>query len=699
MAMKHLILRLLILTGICSCLSLSAQINPNEVTIARDSFGVPHIFAPTDAATAYGLAWAHAEDDFANIQFNILAGKGMLGQVLGKEGALFDFALQWLKIDRLVEEKYDKEISDDFKKVLEGYTQGLNAYATAHPDEVMLRKSLPFTPKDLIKGAVLQTSLMSGVGMALKAIKERRIREYYEINDVGSNALAIAPTHTVDTCTWLVVNSHQPIEGRFAWYEAHLSSEEGWDIIGGLFPGGVTIFVGANKYLGWAHTTNYHHFGDIYAIEIHPDNKHLYRYDGAWRPFEKRTIKLKVKIAGIKIPVRKRVLDTEYGPTFGNRDGLYAIRFPAYQDIRAAEQWYRMNKARNLREFEAALKMQAIPLFNVIYADNQGNIMMHSGGKVPLRDPALDWSQPVAGTSSRYLWKQIVPYELMPTILNPECGYVYNCNQTPLFCTGPSCEWSGNFIGLHRFMYNRGERFKHLLETHSGKFSFEDIHRIKFDKSYHPDTNASYMKRFRQLFTLDEKKYPDIADAIQKIKRWNLSGDIDNLDASLALVTHDYLIKKYHAPFAFLMLSKQPIPELHMVEALRYAKKFLIKTHGSMNVALGQIQRHIRGPVNLPASGLREVPRAADAHLFDKKKGIYRIIGGDGYIQIARFPQNQLPEIYSVHAYGSSSRPNSPHYTDQMLLFQQEQFKKMTFDKNTILTQATRVYHPVKQAD
>ncbi|MFN5987239.1 MAG: penicillin acylase family protein, partial [Chitinophagaceae bacterium] len=64
-----------------------------QITIARDSFGVPHIFAPTDPEVAYGLAWAHSEDDFKTIQTLILTGKGKLGTYMGKKGAPVDFVV------------------------------------------------------------------------------------------------------------------------------------------------------------------------------------------------------------------------------------------------------------------------------------------------------------------------------------------------------------------------------------------------------------------------------------------------------------------------------------------------------------------------------------------------------------------------------------------------------------------------------
>ena len=63
---------------------LTGQINPDKIDIVRDAYGVPHIFSETDAELAYGLAWAHAEDDFKTIQQGYLAGNALLSLVEGK---------------------------------------------------------------------------------------------------------------------------------------------------------------------------------------------------------------------------------------------------------------------------------------------------------------------------------------------------------------------------------------------------------------------------------------------------------------------------------------------------------------------------------------------------------------------------------------------------------------------------------------
>lgn len=668
------------------------QVNPQDVTIIRDTFGVPHIYGLTDADAAYGLAWAHSEDDFEHIQHNVLTGKRMLGEVLGKEGVLFDFGLQLLSIDSLVDARYELDLSPDYRKVLEAYTQGLNAYATAHPKEVLRKKSLPFTAQDLVKGYVLNTSLMAGVGLTLKAVNENRLHEFFSVNTVGSNAISVAPSRMEDGLGYLSINSHQPLEGRVAWYEAHVASQEGWDIIGGLFPGGMTIFVGTNRYLGWAHTVNYHVFGDAYKLEINPKNKNQYKYDGQWHDFFVKKAKMKVKIAGMRIPVSKKVQISTYGPVYkAKKYGSYAFRFPSYTDIRAAEQWYRMNKATDLESFKTALKMQALPLFNVVYGDKQGNILLHSAGKVPNRNPKLDWTLPITANTSAYKWEGIIPFDKMPHTENPECGYIYNANNTPLHCTGDSCAVQTDFPGIQTFEYNRGEVFGSLFKEHQGKFTEAQVESFKYNTSYHP--NGSYADRFAAMYNLDAAAYPDISDAIAKLKRWNRRGDADNKDAALAMIVHDNLRLAVDAPFGLLMIRKQKISEIEAVEAIRKAKKFLLKTHGTLDVALGEVQRHQKGEVSLPAHGLREVPRAADAKLYDKKKGLFRIVNGDGYIQKVRFSKDG-PSIESINAFGASSHEESKHYTDQMELFTKEQYKPMTFDRAEIEKNAERIYHP-----
>lgn len=688
--MKNIFLHLISLLTFSEIFS--QKIDPTQIQIVRDQWGVPHIYGKTDADVAYGLAWAHCEDDFEHVQKALLSGKNMLGRTEGKDGALFDFALQYTGLDTLVDLKYEDTFSNDFKTVLSGYIQGVNDFAETFPNEKLIKKAFPFTEQDIIRGYSIKMALMAGFGLALKAVNDNKVEEYLNVNETGSNAVAISKKRTEDEKTWLIINSHQPMEGELAWYEAHVHSEEGWNVLGGLFPGGVTIFVGSNEHLGWAHTSNFSNFGDVFKLEMHSTEKNKYKYDGEWKELGVRKAKLKVKILGfIKLGVKKKIFESEYGPVFKTKHGMYATKFPAFEAIKHAEQWYRMNKSTNFEEFEAAVKMETLPTYNILYADKNDDIFFISDGHFPKRDSSLNWKNTIIGNSSKYNWNELLPYERKPNVFNPSCGYLYSANHTPLESTCEEENWNGDFVGLQRFMYNRGDRFKYFLNNHEGIFTWEKLMEYKYDKKYHHD--GAYMKNFETLYNLDETKYPEIADIILIIKNWNLDGSKENEGAAVALLVHDYLKKKHNTLFAMLMIREGKITESAAVEALKFAKNFLEKHHGTINVPLSKIQRHIKGEKNYAIGGLSEVPRAIDASLYNKKKGIYRAKSGDCYIQYAKFDENG-PEITSINAFGASNRPNNPHYTDQMEMFVNEATKTMTLDKPSIYKNAQTIYTP-----
>src|SRR5204862_2627416 len=155
--MKKLFILLLILN-----LRSFGQINPANITIARDSFGVPHIFAPTDPEVAYGLAWAHAEDDLETLQLVALSGKAMIGTGLGKKGAEADYVINLLRIRKTVDEQW-KDLSPDFIALINGYIAGLNAYTKAHPGEVTNKKVYPIDDHEYMTAVVFSVILFSGV--------------------------------------------------------------------------------------------------------------------------------------------------------------------------------------------------------------------------------------------------------------------------------------------------------------------------------------------------------------------------------------------------------------------------------------------------------------------------------------------------------------------------------------------------------
>jgi len=129
--------------------SYQPTIRPEQITIARDSFGVPHIFAPTDPEVAYGLAWAHSEDDFKTIQTLILTGKGKLATYMGKKGAPIDFVVGLLNTKTLVDAQIGS-MDPKFIALIKGYLAGLDAYAKAHPKEVLNKNVFPVSVEEYL---------------------------------------------------------------------------------------------------------------------------------------------------------------------------------------------------------------------------------------------------------------------------------------------------------------------------------------------------------------------------------------------------------------------------------------------------------------------------------------------------------------------------------------------------------------------
>ncbi len=684
---------LLILSSLFLYSTLSAQIRPDSITIVRDQWGVPHIFAPTDAEVAYGFAWASAEDDFLTIQKMLLPTRGLMGLVFGKEGARLDVAMHILGGRELAEARYEKDLSPEFQAVLEAYADGLNAYAAAHPKEVLHRRAFPVSGKDMIASYVLGQSFMANVQKPLGNILNGKYTTEEAEQEWGSNAVAVSRKKTKEDKTFLLSNSHQPLEGPYSWYEAHLCSDEGWNILGATFVGGATIFLGTNPQLGWTHTLNYPDFTDVYALKMHPEKELHYRFDGQWLELQPHHFKARIKLLGfLPVGAKQKFYKSKYGVTFETPNGFFALRTTANQDIRAAEQWYRMNKARNFEEFRAALAMQAIPCTNIVYADHEGHIYYISNGLFPKRNPHYDWQGVLPGDTSATLWPQDYhPLDSLAQVIDPASGYVYNCNHTPFLSSAPADNPEpGRIPATHGYqapdgLTNRAVRFDALIRQYD-KLDYETFKRIKYDQAYHKPMPT--IPGLELLFSLNPRKYPELSESIELLRRWGRVASADSEGASTALLAYYFLERKLGSTG---LKQGDKLKEPLLVEAVRYAQEHLQQHFGKATVPLGELQRHSRGKVSLPMGGGPDVLAAIRSEL--QPDGRLRPVSGESYIQLVQFSEEGV-EIESVNAYGASARPDSPHYTDQMELFTQQRLKKMTLDRATIFREAERVYQP-----
>lgn len=660
-----------------------------DCMIYRDQWGVPHIHGKTDRDVAYGLAWVGCEDDFKTLQEQMLAINGRYGEVRGMDGVIADFAIHFMGIHDYARQ-HIHELAPATREIINGYVDGVNAYAALHPEDLLLADLFPTSDVDLVAGYMLGLVEISGASQDLAKLADGSIVKELESEERGSNAIAISAKKTEEGQTFLAINSHQPMEGWYSWYEAHLISDEGMNILGGTFPGAATIFHGTNEHLGWAHTVNHADFSDIYKLTMHPDKPFYYKLDDQWLPLEKKVIKAWVKLAGpIKIPITREIYKSKYGITFKVENQFFAWRYQAGESVKAIEQWYKMNKATTWEEWKSALEIKGIPCTNIVYADNEDNIYYVSNARQPIRDDGRDWTSIIDGQSSSSIWpERYYPIDSLPHVLNPSSGFVFNTNNTPYSSSGagddpdykPAQETMS--FQLPAEENNRSLRFQELMDTVS-TLTYDEFLEIKYDRTY-PTPLRSLPYDEEKLLTQDPKQHNRLESSIRLLNNWNRSTRKDNKVAALFLLSKDALYQHYR--------KHDAIQDEDYINAIDTATNQLMKSYGKIEVPLGDFQRHRRGDVDIPIGGGADVIAAMYSR--PDEDGKYKAYVGETYIQMVRFDKEKGPIIESVNAYGSSANPGDEHFTNQMQLFADQKLKPMTLDLEQVKKEAVDSYHP-----
>ena len=665
----------------------SQKIDVNNIEILRDSFGVPHIYAKTDAELAYGLAWAHSEDDFRTIQEAYLAGNGLLSKHVGLRGAPADFLTQLIRSDYVVDSLYST-IDQNFIKIVEGYAQGINRFAELHPDQVLVKQLFPITPKKMVKYSFLQLFISSEGDKAVRSILEDNLKNisFLDENKLGSNLFAFSTNITKNGETYLGINTHQPLDGPTSWYEAHLVSEEGTNIIGATFAGAPCILTGTNENLGWTHTVNYPDKTDIFQLEM--IDKNHYRFDNQILKLKTFKAKAYIKILGIPIRVKKKYYESVYGPTLKNKNGFYSVRTASLFHIRGLEQWWKMNKAQNFNEFYDILKMNQIPGYNIGYADKNDTIFYISNGIIPKRNNAYNWTTIVPGNTKKTLWNEYYKTEELPQVISPESGYVYNANHSPFKSTSldenPNPKDYAKNMNFELYDNNRSTRIFELINSYES-INYNAFKEIKYDHTFPTPFTYSFMS-VNNLFEMKPGDYPEIKELLIEIQNWDRKTNVESVGAGTYAMFYYNLDKYYRKGYINRNFGKDII-----AQSLREVKEKMLKNFKTTKVKLGDYQKLVRGDKEIPIWGMQDVITAMNASNY--KDGKIRVTHGESYIQFAKFTKNKT-EIESIISYGASDHKDSEHYSDQMDIYKNFETKKMSFDKDFNYKNAKKIYNP-----
>jgi penicillin amidase/acyl-homoserine-lactone acylase len=667
-----------------------------EVRIVRDKYAVPHIFGARDVDAAFGLAYAHAEDDFVTMQDVLLITRGKLATLHGANAAKTDYLVQFMGVWDVVNAGYENRINQQTRDHAQAYADGVNYYAAKNPDNIAAGL-LPVTAKDIVAGFTFKTPLFYGFDQAVAAVVEGRYGTgldklaYLQVTDapqpdLGSQGIAIAPSRSDDGYTRLLVNSHQPLTGPVAWYEARVKTDEGWDMAGSTFPGAPVILHGHGPTLGWASTVNKPDLVDVYQLTLNPKNADQYLLDGEWQDFEVQEAAIDVTFWGpIRWTFYETIYRSEHGPVFKTEKGAFALRWAGMYEMRTLEEMLAMNKARTQTDFETALSMLASPSINYVYADKDGNIAHYYNAMIPKRPDgeefkAINWLGLIPGDRSDLIWHDYYPFQRLPRTVNPSSGLVYNANNTPYRSSvgegQPKPQDYVSSMGIQTNMTNRALRIEDLFGADNA-ISREDLHRYKYDNRYAKGSVVEQVTK--RLLAMSFESGSQLQAGQTLLQSWDLGTAAESRMAALGVMTT--------TPFVMATMRDEPEPDLTEVFQTTLT---LLQTHfGRIDPKWGDVNRLVRGDKSWPLSGAPDVLRAVYGE-FDEEAGQLKATAGDSYIMFVEWAPNGELSSHSIHNFGSATLDaKSNYYDDQAPIFAAEKERRLPLDMDSLMLEKT----------
>jgi acyl-homoserine-lactone acylase len=364
-------------------------------------------------------------------------------------------------------------------------TWGVPHIFAQHPEQISAEAQavLPVSGADVLAHMTRVLALY----VSFSGCQEVRDGLYSNEGPAASNGWALAPAYTTSGNAMLLANPHALWVDSFAtFYEAHINLPAA-NIYGATFVGFPALLIAFNDHLGWTHMVNILDGCDTYLITAAGATPNAgYLLDGAVHAFDVVTQTLTIKGADGQMTTEPFVIRrTVHGPVTEINGQTIAVRMAMLEQAPipgVALQWWDMANAQNLQEFEHILARLQLPIFTVIYADAEGQIMAVSNGIVPVRprgDVAF-WMQPAPGDESDLIWTEVHDYAALPKVLNPARGWVQNSNSAPWYMTQPFLD-PDQFPAYMapRTMLTREQRGLQMLAAHA-QMSMADVIEAKY---------------------------------------------------------------------------------------------------------------------------------------------------------------------------------------------------------------------------
>lgn len=497
----------------------------STVEVHRDKWGLPHIYADNTEDLFFAQGYVTAQDRLWHMEFNRRVASGTLSEVLGDATLDTDRFIRTLGWRRVAEEEA-RALEGEALSVLEAYSAGVNAFIDSHRGSLPLEFTIlgfepePWTPADSISWAkvmawdlggnweweLLRARLIETVGedragelappypddaplivppevgdyasLDLQGLPRvsTRLRELLAAGSpgLGSNNWVVAGSKSATGLPLLANDMHLGLQMPSIWYEVHLVGGD-FNVEGYSFPGVPGVIVGHNEHIAWGVTNLGPDVQDLYLERVNPANPDQYEYQGQWLDME--VFEEVIEVSGHD-PLVERVQITRHGPVITPVvQGLgetVAFRWTALEPNRMMNAVLSLDRASNWQEFRAALGLWAVPSQDFVYADTEGNIGYQSPGLVPIRSDGHTGLLPVPGWTGEYEWQGYIPFEDLPSLLNPATGFIVTANNKVV---------SDEFRYVLAYDFSLGHRAKRISDLLREKevLGLEDFKQIQGD--------------------------------------------------------------------------------------------------------------------------------------------------------------------------------------------------------------------------
>lgn len=511
--------------------SAAAPPTVENVRILRDPWGVPHCLSDSDYGALYGYGWALGEDQLENALRALWTAQGRSTEIEGVEVLPVDRTWRLLRLVADVERDY-AGYSQLTRDAAEGFADGLNAYMRAHPEQVPdwaepVRPSWPLALGRLI-------GFLPQISEANADLRQRCLRlatlstgtseEHWRI--YGSNAWAVGPSKLEGGQAALVTDPHLPWKHEFRMVEVHLRGAN-FEVAGAAFLGVPLPVFARTQHCAWGWTWNSPDHADAYLLELDPDDPERYLLDGESIPFERETHTYRLPDGSSTSEVLRWSV---HGPVschdLGNGEAV-ALRLSSFGQAGGPEQMRAMMQARNREELADALDMLQVGHFNFVSADVHGSIEYTWGGRIPRRAEGARWEGVLDGTTSSTLWgdEEVWAWRELPRLVDPEQGWVQNCNNRPSDTTGSDADpdeeaWPEYVVGRDRDTARAWFLRQQLAETES--FDREAVRALATDGRVIPyEPVMGQLRHAWEQFGADYPQRDAVASHIELLLSWD----------------------------------------------------------------------------------------------------------------------------------------------------------------------------------